>query len=78
MIDYKMKDSMMKYEMFCSAYYQINKYWCTLLGIWIILVADINHRRIILYDKTKMKKNPIYTWVYWADLDHVFSYYQTS
>lgn len=26
MIDYKMKDSMMKYELFCSAYYQINKY----------------------------------------------------
>lgn len=56
-----MKDSMMKYEMFCSAYYQINRYLVYTSWNMNNLVADINHRRIILYDKTKMKKKPIYT-----------------
>lgn len=55
-VDCKMKDSMMKYEIFGSAYYQINRY--LVYDSWNInkFRSGINHRRIILYDKTKMKK----------------------
>lgn len=55
-VDCKMKDSMMKYEIFGSAHCQINRY--LVYDSWNInkFRSGINHRRIILYDKTKMKK----------------------
>lgn len=55
-LDCKMKDSMMKYEIFGSAHCQINRY--LVYDSWNInnFRSGINHRRIILYDKTKMKK----------------------